>query len=96
MIITYLDYKLEQSEHAPSRFDLIRKTIRTKRESEETYETDDIVGHGYLLENAIENIIYLEIKKKNEILTLKEFLNEFRKEKELVLNELKEVLTIKN
>lgn len=95
MTITYLDYKIEPCDNAVGKFDLSRKGVSKKRDSEEIYEIEVNMGYAYTLESAIQKIIYLEIEKKNETLTLKEYLNEFRKMKDEILNELKEVLTVK-
>lgn len=91
MEILILDYKLVQSEHAPQMFDLIRTVTRTKRktdpsEEDETYNAEIFDSYGMSIEHCIEKIIFFELGKNHETLTLKEFLSEYRKTKEQILN----------
>ena len=91
MEILILDYKLVQSEHAPHRFDLVRKITRTRRKADpakedETYESEVFDSYGMTIEHCVEKIIFFELEKNHETLTLKEFLIEYRKLKEQILN----------
>ena len=96
MKITHLNYKLETSDNNPGKFDLIRIGTSKKKDSDETYEIDIVVGYGYTLESAIQKMIYLELEKKNEVLTLKEYLKEFSEMKNKFVNDLNEVLNVKS
>ena len=73
-------FKLNQS---PScRFDLIEIVTRKKKDSEETYPAESVIGYDMTLENAINRIILEKMKSNEETVTFREFLDEYKKEKE--------------
>ena len=80
MVINYLDYELTPSTHAPDRFDIIRKTVTTKKETGEKGEGRMTVGYGYKLTSALETIAFMELAKENKgkNIELKEYLRELR------------------
>lgn len=91
MEIKILDYKLVQSEHAPERFDLVQTITRTKRklnpdDPDETYPADICDNYGMSLEHSIEKIIFFELQKHNNTLTLSQFLEEYKSLKNQILN----------
>ena len=62
--ITYGEYYLMHSEHAPARFDV--------------YRNGKTMGYGYTLPNAMEHIAMHKMSLKTGDRTLKEFITEFR------------------
>jgi hypothetical protein len=78
------DFKIIQSEFG---FDLLR-FIEGKRKGEgsivnptgETYIKESLVGYYTNLENIIEKIIHLRLSDKEEVATLKEYLEIYREQ----------------
>ena len=64
--ITYGEYYLMHSEHAPARFDVM---LNGKKGA---------LGYGYTLPNAMEHIAMHKMSLKTGDRTLKEFITEFR------------------
>ncbi len=83
------DYLLTPSENAKGRFDLSKKVIRTKKDTKETYESDDVIGYGMTLESCVGEIIAHELDKDDSIVSLLQFVNAYRKERELIMDILK-------
>ena len=84
MIIEYKNYVMKQTSN--NRFDLQEKITRTKKGTEENYEALNDLAYDVRLEYAIELIVFEELRKREETVTLKEYLREFKKEKEELLN----------
>lgn len=80
MIIEDKDYRLVQINDSSPFFDLdLLRTINPKgKESREEFQT---VAYGITLEDALKKIVNFRINKDNcEILTLKEYLEEYKKQ----------------
>jgi hypothetical protein len=75
-------------------FDVIEKVVRHKNKkgekginaekTGETYESDNVLGYNMSLEGAIKKLIHLTLHTKKLKLTLSEFLEEYKKEKERI------------
>ena len=85
MEIEYKNYILEQTVH--NRFNLKKKG--TKPDKKTGRIRDDILAHDVTIETGINEIIYHRLKKKQETTDLKGFIQEFKKEKEELINTLK-------
>ena len=59
MIIEYKDYKLVPSMNSAG-FDLIRKVERTKKDTTDTYEGEDVLGYDMRLETIVSRIVELD------------------------------------
>lgn len=88
MIIEYKDYRMVPSINSAG-FDLIRVVERTKKESTETYEGEDMLGYDMKLESIVSTIIALEMKKNIKTVSLQEFLTEYKRQKEELMNYVK-------
>lgn len=95
--IIYKNYQLIPCDNAIGKFDLIGVKIRKKRDSEETYEAEDLIGYGFTLEQGVQNIIFLEVEnsRTEEKITLKEYFEQFKKVKNEVISEIKNLLNVK-
>lgn len=94
MDIKIKEFLLTPSLNSPTRFDLQREITRTKRESTETYRALEDLGYGMSLPSCIEHIISIKLTEKEDIVTLKEFITEYKNERDLILKETD--LTINN
>lgn len=88
MIIEYKDYRMVPSTNSAG-FDLIRVVERTKKDTTETYEGEDVLGYDMRLETIVSEIVALEMKKKVKTVSLQEFLTEYKKAKEELMNYVK-------
>jgi hypothetical protein len=88
MIIEYKDYKIVPSTNSAG-FDLIRKVERTKKDTTETYEGEDVLGYDMKIETIISTIIAIEMKKKVKTVSLQEFLTEYKSQKQELMNYVK-------
>ena len=79
MDISYKNYILKQS---GDRFDLYKTVIRTKKNSEETYQSEKDIGYGFTLENGVRRLIMEELANNNDVVTLKQFIEDYNKERE--------------
>lgn len=95
MIIEYKSYVISQTKD--DRFDLNEKVKRNvikkdatgkKVKSGETKEVLNSLAYDVRLETAINLIIFEELKKKERVVALHEFIEEFKNEKEEVLKEI--------
>jgi len=59
-------------------YDLIEKIERTKKKSNETYKSEKTLGYNMSLESAVNRVVKLKLKDYDVVLTLKEFLEEFK------------------
>ena len=84
-----IDERFQLNQTTANRFDLIEKVIRQKKDSEDTYEAENILGYDMQLESCINTIISEKLKDKKETVTLKQFLEEYKKEKEQLLKTIK-------
>lgn len=77
MIIEGANYKLTSIDDNSPFWDLeLLKTIKSKTNPRTEFVN---VGYGLTIESAIRRIIHYNICSKHETLTLKEYLDEFRK-----------------
>ena len=88
MIIEYKDYKMVPSTNSAG-FDLIRKVERTKKDTTETYEGEDVLGYDMKIETIISTIIAIEMKKNVKTVSLQEFLTEYKSQKQELMNYVK-------
>ena len=70
------------------RFDIVEMVTRTKKDSEETYKAEQIIAYDTRLENAISRVVLEKLREKEKTVTLNEFLNEYKKEKELLTKQI--------
>jgi len=84
MKIEYKSYLIKQTQS--NKFDLQEKITRTKKDTGESYEALSDLAYDVRLERAIELIVFEELRKREETVTLKDYLKEFKKEKEELLN----------
>ena len=87
MIIEYKNYILEQTVH--DRFN-IKHIVKFKdKKTGETKIREDILAYDVTIETGINEIIFYRLKKKQETTDLKGFIQEFKREKEELINTLK-------
>lgn len=84
-----IDERFQLNQSSPNRFDLVEKVVRQKKDSEDTYEAENILGYDMKIESCINTIISEKLKTKEETVTLKQFLEEYKKEKEQLLKTIK-------
>jgi hypothetical protein len=84
-----IDERFQLNQSSPNRFDLIEKVIRQKKDSKDTYEAENVLGYDMSLETCVGNIISEKLKENKETVTLKQFLEEYKKEKEQLLKTIK-------
>lgn len=91
-IIINENYKLISEQN---RFNISKRRIKNKYAA---LGSKDIIGteevwedqsYGHNLENAIQNIILDMLQSSNNVITLKEYVEEYKKHKEELLNKLK-------
>lgn len=85
-------FKLNQS--TSDRFDLIEVVTRQKvgkdrKPTGETYQSENIMGYDMSLENCIQKIVAEKLKVNESTVSLKEFLEEYKKEKEQLIKQIK-------
>ena len=100
MKIQVRGYILEASENAAGRFDLKKLSTRTrtlKDGEKESYESEDYLGYAMRLETCLTNIINLDINKKfeAETITLKQYIDEFKREKSSLIEEISSKTEVK-
>ena len=88
MKIQIKDYTLTPSDNVKDRFDLTQKIIR-KGKTGVKYEASEIIGYGMTLESCIKSVIALELDKDNSVVSLKEFVEAYKKEREVIMDILK-------
>lgn len=86
MIITFRDYIMEADKEGG--FHLRKKVIATSKETGEKYETEDTIGYNMRLESCIKKIIHLNHCTKEETMSLKEYIKEYKEE----LNRIEQML----
>lgn len=93
MNIEYKNYLIKQTESG--RFDLVKKYQKekvdkvTRQKTGEVEEAFEDLGYDMRLENCINRIILEELKKKEKTTDLKTFLEEFKTQKDLLLQTVK-------
>jgi hypothetical protein len=102
MKIKYLNYLITPNDGSPDRFDLskiVQKTRKAKEDKEEEiYEGTNDMGYSMRLSSCIERIIEEETVKKynkDEIIELKDYIEEYKRQKEEVINHIESLTTIK-
>lgn len=92
MIIEYKNYKIEAENNRFNVYKSVTRNkidIKTKKEiPNEIITSDDALGFGFTLTNAIRTIITHELECRNETYSLKEYINEFKK----LLNEINDII----
>ena len=83
MKIQIKDYTLTPSDNVKDRFDLTQKIMRKGKNGE--YESSELIGYGMTLESCIKSIIALELDKDNSVVSLKEFVDAYRIEREKIM-----------
>lgn len=81
MVIEEKDFKLELNP-ANSKFDLYLLHVINAKSDEKRREEFKLEGHGMSLETCFRYIINYRIEKQHEILSLKEYVLAYKKEKE--------------
>ena len=80
-------YRINQSVNS-ARFDLVEVVKRQKKDKAtgkpngETYEAENNLGYDMRLESCIERIVINKLRENTKTVELKEFLEEYRKEKQ--------------
>lgn len=87
MNIEYKNYKIKQT--SALKFDLIKLVEREKKETKEKYIAESTMGYDMQLENCCKNIVLDLMKSKEETTDLKNFLTEYKREKEELLKTIK-------
>ena len=96
MKITYKNYILESEDIAKTKFTLLKKVkteifekfTDTKGTGKFRDETK-ILGYSFTLEGAIQHILKLELANKDDIITLKEYIKQYKEEVVKITNILK-------
>jgi len=88
-MIIKIDERFYLNQSNSDRFDLVEKVVRSKKDSEETYEAENVLGYDMQIENCIKKIIAERLKDNKETVSLKQFLEEYKKEKEQLLKTIK-------
>lgn len=91
MNIKIKDYLLVPSDAAKDRFDLTvsvtRDKINKKREKTgETYEDHNVIGYGMTLGSCITRIISNELANDEKVVSLKEFVEEYEKQRKSIMD----------
>ena len=80
----YKNYTLEPEDR---RFNLYKAVTRTKEATGEKYDSQDSLGYGMSLDHCIETIITDSLADKQETLTLRQYIDEYKKLKTEVLKD---------
>ena len=91
MNIKIKDYLLVPSDAAKDRFDLsvsvTRNKINKKREKTgETYEDHNVIVYGMKLGSCITKIISNELANDEKVVSLKEFVEEYEKQRKSIMD----------
>jgi hypothetical protein len=90
-----IKYKNYTAKEADGRFDLyVTKKLKAKADTKnlkqgEEYDFEDCLGYGFSFESMALRIISYEIAENNDVLTIQEYIEQFKKIKEEVFNVLK-------
>ncbi len=79
MRIEYENYVIEQT--VMNRFDLLEKVEAVKKATKEKYDSEYVLAYGVRLDRAVELIIHDKLKRNKSVVTLNEFLREYKKER---------------
>lgn len=85
MIIEESDFKLEFDDNH-SRFDLSLLRVINAKIPDKRREEFEIDAYGIDLDSALKRIINYRINKRSETITLKQYLEEYRKEVKIIEN----------
>ena len=83
-----IDERFKLNQTTGDRFDLVEIVERKKKNSEDTYSAESVVGYDMRIESCISRIISERLKNKKETVSLKQFLEEYKKEKEELTKQL--------
>lgn len=88
MIIKVEKYVLSQSTNSNG-FDLSEVVEKTKKETGEKYAGEKPIGYDMRLETCVETIVMNNLKEKEDVVGLNEFIEVFKEEKQKISNLLK-------
>ena len=88
MIIEEKDFLLELNPNG-SRFDLSLLYVVNAKNPEKRREEFKLVGYGMHLESCFRTIINHRIASRHEVLSLKKYIEEYKKEKDELTNLIK-------
>lgn len=84
MEILIENYLLKQTIADPTKFDLTKLVVRKKKDGT-SYGAENDIGFGLNIDTAIQKIIALNLLEKDATVTLREFIDEYKKERDKVL-----------
>lgn len=93
------EYTLAPNDVCPDKWDIIQKVERNKKTAEgqpkESYEGENNLAYAVSLDYALKILMGKKMSQKKETVNLKEYLHEYKKEKQQLEELLKQVLSIK-
>lgn len=90
MEIKIENYRLIPNDISITKWDLYEDVIRENKKTKENYNGTKIIGYGMTLQRCIDIISQSKIIAKFDVLTLKEYVNEYRN----MVIEIKNLLNI--
>lgn len=95
--IVYKKFRLSPCENAIGKFDLYGPRTRIKKETNESYEVEDLIGYGFTIPEAIKQISFIETSNNitEDKVELKNYLEKFLTIKNEILKEFEELLKVK-
>ncbi|MFA5582750.1 MAG: hypothetical protein WDA09_00935 [Bacteriovoracaceae bacterium] len=95
MEISYKEYRMVPSENAPGKFDLNEIVERKTKGTGQLYQSFNNHGYGMSLERCMIYIITLELNKKKSVVSIGEYIKEFKEERDVIISEIKNQTKIK-
>ena len=92
MELKYKNYKILPENGRFNLFEIKATTIKkntTKYKKGDKVKIINFIGYGFTFENLLKRIITNELEKKKEIITLKQYIDTFKEELEIINNILK-------
>lgn len=89
MIVKVKGFRMIPSVNAPVKWDLQKAVVRTKKESKEQYDDWEDCGYGMSMEHCAECIIAEELLDREEEVSLREYIEAYKKERQEILDILK-------
>ena len=80
------DYIAKPCEGNIQKFDLFKKTITVKKLTGEKVDSEINEGYGMSIENIVQKILMSNLAENKSTVGLTEFIAEYKKEKEQILN----------
>lgn len=84
-----IDERFTLNQSSGDRFDLVKSVERTSKKDGSTSEAEKVLGYDMKIKSCINMIIFERLNDKKETVTLKEFLQEFKQQKEELLKHIK-------